>query len=80
MDDRIRADNGAIHGYAVRDSSNVRYVGWQQPDHMLVIFTSGGAYRYDGVPRQRAVAAALAPSVGKYIRRHIIPNYEAVRL
>jgi hypothetical protein len=76
---RIRADNRLLHGYAIRDSSNVTYVGWQD-DALIVWFKSGGLYRYEGVSRQRAVACALSKSVGGYINRVIRPRFEAVRL
>jgi hypothetical protein len=77
--ERIRSDNRLLHGYVVRDSSNVTYVGWQDGD-MVVWFKSGGLYRYTGVSRQRVVACALASSVGKYINCKIKPNYSAVKL
>lgn len=71
---RIRADapNGNLHGYLVRDSSNVKYVGWDRCGNMLVWFKTG-VYRYDGISRQRAVAAARAKSVGKYVHHQIKP-------
>jgi hypothetical protein len=79
--ERIRADhpNNKVHGYRIDDSSNVRYVGWRD-GYMLVWFKSNTLYRYEGVSRQRAVACALAKSVGAYINKKIKPNYEAVRL
>jgi hypothetical protein len=79
MDTRIRKDNRKLHGYVVRDSSNVNYVGWQDGD-MVVWFKNGGLYRYEGVSRQRAVAAALASSVGSYINKKIKPHYKVVKL
>lgn len=83
MKDRIRKDPGKMHGYTIRDSSNVRYVGWQEGD-MYVIFkndsSSARMYKYVGVSRQRAVACCLAKSVGKYISSKIKPNYKAVKI
>lgn len=80
MEARIRADHpsGKLHGYKVCDSSNVRYVGWQD-GNMYVLFNTG-AYLYKGVSVQRAVACALAHSVGGYLHKRIKPAYQAVKL
>jgi hypothetical protein len=80
---RIRADHPVtnLHGYVILDSSNVRYVGWDFKQRcMIVWFKSGGLYRYENVPYQRAVRAAFAKSVGQYVQRKIIPNYKVVKL
>lgn len=63
------------------DSSHVEEVGWDSTGTgMFVRFTGGGLYLYRGVSRQRAVAMVHAESVGRYLHRKIIPNFEAVRL
>jgi hypothetical protein len=80
---RIRSDHPItdLHGYVIRDSSNVRFIGWDtKRKFMIVWFIGGGLYRYENVPYQRAVACALAASVGKYLNQKIKPNYEAVKL
>jgi hypothetical protein len=69
-------------------SSNVDWVGWpcrsertEQPEPIMIVqFTGGKQYAYLGVPRQRAVAAALADSTGEYINKKIKPHYDVVRL
>lgn len=71
--------NGTIKGYAIEDSSNVKFVGWTH-DGMIVGFKGEAVYLYRGVSRQRAVAMAHAPSVGKYLNARVKPHYEAVRL
>jgi hypothetical protein len=63
-------------------SSNVEWVAWPKSGEplMLVKFKSGSVYGYVGVSRQRAVAAARAPSVGQYINKVIKPNFKAVKV
>lgn len=61
------------------ESSNVKRIGWCR-EGMLVQFKSGAQYLYRGASRQRAVAAARATSVGAYINRNVLPNYEALKL
>lgn len=69
-----------IHWLIVEGSSNIDKVGWDKNGRMYVRFLSGAMYAYEGVSRQRAVAAARAQSVGGYINRVIKPNYKAVSL
>lgn len=76
----VPADAHLLKGYTILDSSNVQFVGWDNENHMFVWFISGGVYRYDGVSRQRTVAAALAKSVGSYIAKKIKPNYAVQRV
>lgn len=63
-------------------SSNVEWVGWPKSGQpaMLVKFRNGGIYCYLGVSRQRAVAAAHAPSTGEYINKVIKPDFKAVKI
>jgi len=67
-------------------SSNVRKVGWDRERNMYVLYRDtssdghGTLYMYRGVPRQRVVAAARAKSVGKYLNRHIFPEFPAVKI
>jgi hypothetical protein len=61
-------------------SSAVHAVGWDDAEHVYVMFAERGLYRYDGVTRQRAVAAASAPSAGRYVNERIIPYYPAWRI
>jgi KTSC domain len=62
------------------DSSNVSEVGWDAHGNMYVRFKSGAVYMYRGVTRQRVVACARSQSVGSYLNKTIIPNYEALRV
>jgi hypothetical protein len=64
------------------DSSNVVWVAWPQGGEplMLVKYRGNEIYGYVGVSRQRAVAAAHAPSTGKYINERVKPHFEAVRI
>jgi len=64
------------------ESSNVESVAWPTSGEplMIVRFRSGYVYGYLGVSRQRAVAAAHAPSTGEYINSVIKPNFKAVKL
>jgi hypothetical protein len=80
MEGRIRADHptGKLHGYKIADSSNVNYVGWQDGD--MIVWFKTGAYVYVGVSRQRAVACALAKSVGGYLNKVVKPAHKAVKL
>lgn len=65
------------------DSSNVEAVGWTKSGYgrsMFIRFKGGSVYCYLGVSRQRVVAASRATSVGKYVHKHIIPNFKALRV
>jgi hypothetical protein len=77
---RITHPSRGLSGYTIDDSSNVDAVSWDKDNHMYVAFKSGHVYRYEGVSRQRAVAVALAASVGKYLADKIKPNYEFFRI
>ena len=61
------------------ESSNVDAVGWDKSGNMYVTFLNGTMYRYIGVSRQRAVAAAYADSVGSYINKKIKPFFKVVK-
>jgi hypothetical protein len=64
------------------NSSNVHWVAWPRSGEpvMLVKFKRGYVYAYLGVTRQKAVAAAHAPSTGHYINKKIKPHYAAVQI
>lgn len=67
------------------DSSNVEAVAWPTGNRsgvplMIVRYKGGGLYGYIGVSRQRAVAAAYAPSTGRYINQRIKEHFETVKL
>lgn len=74
----LKYQSEQLHGYVVMDSSNIQYVGWKDGS-MFVLFKGDSLYRYEGVSRQRAVACALAESVGKYLNQKIKPNYSYTR-
>lgn len=76
--EKVQSQDGKLRGYWVNDSSNVKFIGWVDGD-MLVWFKSG-VYKYLEVSRQRCVAAALAPSAGRYIAFKIKLSYKAVRI
>lgn len=63
-------------------SSNIDRIGWDDERNMYVMFVSPGLpiYKYEGVSRQRAVAASRAASVGRYLNRVIKPNFPAIRI
>jgi len=62
------------------ESSNVEAVGYDSERGMFVRFKGGTLYLYHDVSRQRAVACAMAPSVGGYINKEIKPHYKATRI
>jgi KTSC domain len=64
------------------ESSNVESIAWPTSGEPLLIvrYKHGGVYGYIGVSRQRAVAAAYSPSVGRYIARRIKGKFKPVRL
>jgi len=83
MEGRQRINNKPSHGlngYYITDSSNVRMVAWDDGGHMYVAYASGNLYRYEQVSRQRAVATALASSVGKYLAKKIKPTHDYLRI
>lgn len=78
--DGIRKDEW-VNGYYVA-SSNVEWVAWAaSAPLMLVKYKDNDViYGYIGVSRQRAVAAALADSVGSYIARNIKGKFQPVQI
>ena len=66
--------------FRIVESSNVRRVGWDVFGNMYVTYLTGNTYVYFGVSRQRAVAAAYAPSVGQFINRRIKGRFPALKL
>jgi hypothetical protein len=66
--------------YRLVESTNVERVGWDDAGNMYVVYKGGGLYAYLGVSRQRAVAAAYARSVGRYINSRIKPTFDVVKL
>jgi hypothetical protein len=62
------------------ESSNVERVGWDNAGNMYVEYQGGSIYVYLGVSRQRAVAAAYAQSVGRYIHRRIKGKFRPLKL
>jgi hypothetical protein len=76
---RERRDTGPLHGYIIPDSESIGYIGWED-GNMLVMYLNRGSYLYLDVPYQRAVAAALAESVGSYINANIKPHHQYARL
>ena len=63
-------------------SSNVEWIAWPMTGEplMIVKYIHGGVYGYLGVSRQKAVAAANAPSVGRYIHNKIRGKYKPVKI
>lgn len=70
-----------VKGYWVV-STNVSFIGYPETGEplLLVRYKSGKTYGYLGVPRQKVVSAAHAPSVGEYIARKIKPHYKCTNL
>lgn len=82
-DQRIRSDHPVtnLHGYVIRDSSNIRFIGWYSKEKFIIVwFKGGGLYRYENVSYQRAMAAVRAPSVGSYVNRKIVGKYATTKL
>jgi hypothetical protein len=63
-----------------RFSSNIEAVGWDNLGDVYVRFRGGREYMFKGASRQRAVAASLARSPGRYVTKKIIPNFPSVRV
>lgn len=63
-------------------SSNIEWIGWPKDGEplMVVQFKSGFRYGYLPVSRQQAVAAAYAPSTGKYLHEKIMGIKKVVQL
>src|SRR5262245_62103643 len=64
-------------------SSNINWIGWPKKGGqplMFVCFRDGSIYLYFGVSRQKAVAAAYAPSSGQYLNSQIKKHYGAYRV
>jgi hypothetical protein len=65
------------------NSSNVDWIGWPKDSSrrmMIVQYKGGGRYGYMDVSRQNVVAAAHAPSTGKYINERIKPKFRYVKI
>lgn len=83
VDGRMISNHERLANLRYVTSSNIDWIGWPVDGEplMLVRFKqSAVVYGYIGVSRQRAVAAAYAPSVGKYLAERIKPNYKAVKI
>jgi hypothetical protein len=62
-------------------SSMVQVIGYDKKARRLeVVFASGKAYFYEGVPPEEHAALMRAESKGKYMRAHIIGRYPCFEL
>jgi hypothetical protein len=58
------------------DSSAVRRVGYEEPDHVLRLeYANGGVYDYLEVPEEEAERLMASDSIGGYVNRRIKPRY-----
>ncbi len=63
------------------NSSMLRRVRYDPQKRFLdVVFRTGEKYRYKNVPPDEYNGLMNAESLGKYMQRHIIDHYDAVRL
>jgi hypothetical protein len=60
-------------------SSNIDAIA-HEGQTLIVRFTSGAAYSYEGVPRSVYEELLNAPSVGRYFGSMIRPNYQGTRI
>jgi hypothetical protein len=79
---RPRPPKDMFFNFRLVESSNIDRIGWPVTGEplMLVRFKSGMEYAYLGVSRQRAVAAAYATSVGRYINHRIKGRFECRKI
>ena len=61
-------------------SSAVEAVGWDDQRHAFVLYRHRGLYMYGAISRQKVVACATAPSVGRYLNEKVVPNHPAWRI
>lgn len=83
VDGRMISNHERLANLRYVKSSNVDWIGWPVGGEplMLVRFKqSAEVYGFIGVSRQRAVAAAYAPSVGKYLNAKIKGKFKAVKI
>ena len=73
-------ESGAVR-FKVVNSSMLRRVRYDPQNRFLeVVFRTGEKYRYKDVPPDEYHRLMAAESHGKYMQRHIIDHYDAVRL
>lgn len=60
-------------------SSNVRSVGYDA-GVLEVEFSSGGVYRYAGVPEATYQALMKSPSIGRYVAAQVVGKFETEKL
>lgn len=61
-------------------SSNVAEVGYSDDGELLVTFTNGRQYAYEGVPEETALEMSKTASVGQYLNSEIKGKYNYRRL
>lgn len=62
-------------------SSAIASVGYDAPTRTLELeYTSGGVYRYLGVPPREHETLLRADSLGAYVNRRIKPRYRCVAI
>jgi hypothetical protein len=63
------------------DSSSIASIGYDPGRQALEIeFVNGGVYEYQDVPVEELERLVTSDSLGRYLNRHIKPNYRAVRV
>jgi hypothetical protein len=62
-------------------STNIRSIGYDESSQALEVeFTSGGIYRYDGVPPNVHQRFMAAPSKGRFFDSFVKNKYRTVKL
>lgn len=58
------------------ESSAIEMVGYEPAEMtLIVVFKSGATYRYIGVPERLYHRLMAAESKGRFVNKHIKPNY-----
>src|SRR3979490_2523427 len=74
-------DESAAIRFKIVNSSMLRRVRYDPQNRFLdLVFRTGEKYRYKDVPPDEYHGLMAAESHGKYMQRHIIDHYDAVRL
>lgn len=61
-------------------SSNVAEVGWDDNGDLIVTFSNGRVYAYEGVPEEKAIELSKTASVGQMLNSEIKGRYNFRRV
>lgn len=62
------------------ESSNIKAIGWDGENQILVVQFNSGTYQYPNVPKEVYEAFLAADSIGKHFHAVIRPHYAGIKV